>query len=90
MGCYDHLPGTFPTQGWVLNLLCLLHWQAGSLRRGPLGKLAGEALESSLGFLGEKGAAEGNSLRCTVQQAFGPLFHGACLLENQAIISEFP
>ena len=25
--------GVFPTQGWKLRLLCLLHWQAGSLPR---------------------------------------------------------
>ena len=30
--------GIFPTQGSNPNLLCLLHWQAGSLPAEPLGK----------------------------------------------------
>ena len=29
--------GIFPTQGVNLNLLCLLHWQAGSLHQCHLG-----------------------------------------------------
>ena len=32
------LQGIFPTQGWNLNLLCLLHWQVGSLPLAPSGK----------------------------------------------------
>ena len=32
------LQGIFPTQGSNLHLLCLLHWQAGSLPLVPLGK----------------------------------------------------
>ena len=31
MGCHAFLQGFFPTQGLNLCLLCLLHWQAGSL-----------------------------------------------------------
>ena len=31
MGCHTLLPGTFSTQGSNPQLLCLLHWQAGSL-----------------------------------------------------------
>ena len=31
MGCHFLLQGVFLTQGWNLHLLCLLHWQAGSL-----------------------------------------------------------
>ena len=34
------LQGIFPTQGLNLGLLCLLHWQAGSLPLAPLGKSA--------------------------------------------------
>ena len=30
--------GVFPTQGLNLRLLCLLHWQAGSLPLAPPGK----------------------------------------------------
>ena len=32
------LQGIFPAQGWNLYLLCLLHWQAGSLPLAPAGK----------------------------------------------------
>ena len=35
VGCHAFLQGIFPTQGLILCLLCLLHWQAGSL---PLGQ----------------------------------------------------
>ena len=38
MGCHFFLQGIFPTQGSNLHLLCLLHWQAGSLPLAPLGK----------------------------------------------------
>ena len=38
MGCHAHLQGIFLTQGLNLRLLCLLHWQAGSLPLAPLGK----------------------------------------------------
>ena len=31
MGCHFLLQGIFPTQGLNLHLLCLLHWQVGSL-----------------------------------------------------------
>ena len=34
MGCHF----LFPTQGWNLSLLCLLHWQAGSFPLTLLGK----------------------------------------------------
>ena len=36
----DHflLQGIFPIQGSNMNLLCLLHWQVGSLSLGPPGK----------------------------------------------------
>ena len=38
MGCCAFLQGIFPTQGWNLSLLCLLHWQADSLPLVPPGK----------------------------------------------------
>ena len=34
----EWVQGIFPTQGSDLNLLCLLHWQAGSLPLAPPGK----------------------------------------------------
>ena len=34
-GCHALLQGIFPTQGLNLRLLCLLHWQAGSLPLAP-------------------------------------------------------
>ena len=36
--CQFLLQGIFPTQEWKLHLLCLLHWQAGSLPQVPSGK----------------------------------------------------
>ena len=36
--CHALLHGIFPTQGSNLFLLCLLHWQAGSLPLAPPGK----------------------------------------------------
>ena len=38
MGCHFLLQGIFPTQGLNPRLLCLLHWQAGSLPLAPPGK----------------------------------------------------
>ena len=38
VGCQALLQGIFPPQGWNLRLLCLLHWQAGSLPLVPPGK----------------------------------------------------
>ena len=38
VGCQALLQGIFPTQGSNPHLLCLLHWQAGSLPLAPPGK----------------------------------------------------
>ena len=38
VGCHARLQGIFPTQGWNLCFLCLLHWQAASLPLAPSGK----------------------------------------------------
>ena len=38
VGCCALLQGIFPIQGLNLRLLCLLHWQAGSLPLVPPGK----------------------------------------------------
>ena len=38
VGCHSLLQGIFLTQGSNLGLLCLLHWQAGSLPLAPPGK----------------------------------------------------
>ena len=38
VGCHALLQGIFPTQGSNSRLLCLLHWQAGSLPLTPPGK----------------------------------------------------
>ena len=37
VGCHFLLQGIFPTQGSNPHLLCLLHWQAGSLPLAPSG-----------------------------------------------------
>ena len=38
VGCHALLQGICPTQGLIMHLLCLLHWQAGSLPLVPPGK----------------------------------------------------
>ena len=38
-GCHFLFQGIFPTQGLNPHVLCLLHWQAGSLPLAPPGKL---------------------------------------------------
>ena len=38
VGCHALLQGIFPTQGSNPHLLCLLHWQVGSLPLAPPGK----------------------------------------------------
>ena len=39
VGCYFLLQGIFLTQGLNPHLLCLLHWQMGSLPLVPSGKI---------------------------------------------------
>ena len=39
VGCHFLLQGIFPTQGLSPCLLCLLHWQAGSLLLNHLGSM---------------------------------------------------
>ena len=41
VGCHFLVQEIFPTQGWNLHLLCLLHWQVGSLPLVPPGMPAG-------------------------------------------------
>ena len=41
VGCYTLLLGILPTQGSNLHLVCLLHWQVGSLPLVPPGKPIG-------------------------------------------------
>ena len=48
VGCHALLQGIFPTQGSNPGLLCLLHWQAGSLSLAPLGKPKGEGQEGGI------------------------------------------
>ena len=38
VGCHALLQGIFPTQGLNLHLLCLVHWEVGSLPLAPPGK----------------------------------------------------
>jgi len=46
MGFHALLQGIFPTQGLNLCLLCLLHWQAGSLPLAPPGEPSTMSLSS--------------------------------------------
>ena len=60
VGCHFLLQGIFPTQGWNLWLLCLLHWQADSLPLPPR-----EALENGWGeqgWLGQGRRGRGRGL----------------------------
>ena len=47
VGCRALLQGTFPTQGWTPDLLCLLFWQVGSLSLAPSVE---NIMEKILGF----------------------------------------
>ena len=47
MGCHFLLQGIFPIQG--LNLLCLLHWQVGSLPLSHLGSPSSERKQCQKG-----------------------------------------
>ena len=49
--CCFLLQGFFPTQGWNLRLLCLLHWQVGSLPLAPPGKPVYNYFPTCLHFL---------------------------------------
>ena len=46
-GCHALLQGIFPTQGSNPSLLCLLHWQVGSLPLAPPGKPRMPSIDSS-------------------------------------------
>ena len=70
MGCHDLLQGIFLTQGSNSHLLCLLHWQTGSLPLSYQGKpfgpitswqIDGETVETvtDLIFLGSKITVDG-------------------------------
>ena len=47
VGCHFLLQGNFPTQGLNLSLLCLLHWQVGSLLLAPPGKQSSANISGS-------------------------------------------
>ena len=53
VGCHFLLQGIFPTQTLNQCLLCLLHWQVGSLPLTPLGKSITKASISSYIKCGE-------------------------------------
>ena len=68
VGCYPLLQGIFPTQGSNPHLLCLLHWQAGSLPLAPPDKeSAGNS--GDLGFIPRLGRSlwggNGDPLPCS-------------------------
>ena len=50
-GCHALVYGIFPIQGSNLHLLCLLHWQMGSLPLVPPGKAMYTYIASFLDFL---------------------------------------
>ena len=70
VGCHALLQGIFSTQGLNPHLLCLLHWQVGSLPQGfpdTVGKESPAVLETPVRFLGwedllEKGWATHSSI----------------------------
>ena len=51
VGCHFLLQGIFPTQGSNLCLLCLLHWQAGSLVTWKSPQYRNEVIYRDLGSL---------------------------------------
>ena len=59
VGCHALLQGIFLTQGLILHLLCLLHWQVGSLPLVSPGKPKG--LEHRLKFQAYRGTRAGFS-----------------------------
>ena len=70
VGYYALPQGIFPTQGWNPRLLCLLHWQAGSLPLLPPGKPQNRAQHIIKSQCEVKGAQSGltlcNPTDCTV------------------------
>ena len=64
--CHALLQGIFSTQGLNLCLLCLLHWQAGSLQLAPPGKPMFYINHPQRGFPGP--ASPGNLLTMQILQ----------------------
>ena len=64
-------PGHLPTQGWNLHLLCLLHWQVGSLPLVPPGKPLWLLLSRKTGDEG-KHLRTWESSQILIQQALSP------------------
>ena len=80
VGCQALLRGIFPTQGSNLCLLCLPHWQAGSLPIAPLGKShEGRILKSQSG---ENKYSCGTSDHATITSYPGPCDHHCLFLER--------
>ena len=73
------LQGIFPTQGSNAYLLCLLHWQAGSLPQAPPGK---EGYWHALSFTVEKAIATHSSTQQVFTGVRGRAAHGLCDLEQ--------
>ena len=69
MGCHGFFQGIFLTQGMNLHLLCLLHWQAGSLPLAPPGK-------SDLTYLYHE-IGEGNGTPLQYSCLENPMYRGA-------------
>ena len=59
VGCRALLQGIFPTQGSNPHLLCLLHWQVGSLPQAPPGKPS-----QHLYCMGFPGVSDGKESAC--------------------------
>ena len=66
MGCRALFHGIFLTQGSNLGILCLLHWQVGSLPLAPLGK---EAMMVDMAHF----------KACPKDPCFPPLFLSLCV-----------
>ena len=71
MGCPLLLQGIFPTQGSNAHLLCLLHWQVGSLPLVSPGKPRDGRNKGSVPELGRSpGGGHGNPLQCSCLENF--------------------
>ena len=89
VGCHFLLHGIFQTQGSNLHLLCLLHWQKGSLVLVPPGKAQMDWVSSNtmeLWFrrcysltLQNGGSLPSSPLHSTAALKYGMSIHSLCL-----------
>ena len=85
VGCHFLLQGIFPIQGPNPHLLCLLHWQAGSLPLAPPGRLYTLHSSCSIHFFW-CGPFFKKSLLNLLQYCFSFMF---CFLASRRVVFKF-